>query len=387
MTSMRRALSAAGLSGAAALLGALGGASWYYGRVLTDPPADLQPRPREDRDRVEIVRVDADRVALRGPAADRAGVWGVTDGRAYLRVGPVLERGEQWDEETWWRRATVLAGVPTTGPAHLDPSAYPDSPDALGLPVAEVVYDTPLGPAPAWRVDPAPSAPDHRRDTWVIAVHGRSGRRNEAFRLAPTLHRLGLTLLTISYRNDPDGPRSPDNRSHLGATEWEDVEAAVRFAREHGARRVVLLGFSMGAMLSLVFLRRSEEARHVAATILEAPVLDWEPVLRMAAVDRGIPRAAVPVLLPATMAWAGASVGIDWTELRVETRQELPPTLLIHGTADETVPVEVADAFAHTHPGVTQLRVGEAGHVRCWNQDPDHYEATVASFLRGVLDA
>lgn len=383
---MRGTLPAAGLSGAAALLGVLGGATWYYGRQLTEPPAELWPPEPDEDSRVEIVQVRPDRVALDGPAAERPGVWGLTDGSAYLRIHGILDR----NATGCWRASRVLEGQPRPGTAHLDATAYPEDPAVLGLPVEEVSYQTPLGPAPAWWFPPPEgadgAAPDRAR-TSVVAVHGRSSRRNEAFRLVPTLHRWGAGVLSIAYRNDPEGPRSPDNRSHLGATEWEDVEAAVRFALAGGAERVVLLGYSMGALLSLAFLQRSQLAERVGATILEAPVLDWEPVLRLAARARGVPRAAVPVLLPATMAWTSSRVGIDWSELAfTDEEHRLPPTLLIYGTADETVPIDITDAFATARPEVTTLRMEGAGHGRCWNHDPVRHQAGVKRFLTAALD-
>ncbi len=64
------------------------------------------------------------------------------------------------------------------------------------------------------------------------------------------------------------------------------------------------------------------------------------------------------------------------------------PKLLIHGDADRTVPIALADTLADSRPDiVTYLRVPGAGHVRSWNVDPDRYESTVRDFLATVAPA
>ena len=79
------------------------------------------------------------------------------------------------------------------------------------------------------------------------------------------LHRLGLTVLLATYRNDAGAPASPDGYYHLGATEWEDVEAVVAHAVAEGAEDVVLVASSMGAVLACRFLLRSPLAGRVSA--------------------------------------------------------------------------------------------------------------------------
>ncbi len=56
----------------------------------------------------------------------------------------------------------------------------------------------------------------------------------------------GYTSLVVSYRNDGDAPNSDDHRYALGDREWQDVSSAIEYAFEHGAERIVLLGYSMG---------------------------------------------------------------------------------------------------------------------------------------------
>jgi uncharacterized protein len=371
----RRALSVAGLTGTAALLAAAGGVTWIYASRVIEPP---QRRPVEplDSDQVVVVHLTDDEVTLTGTDADRPGWWGLRWDGGYARIGPALRRrGAQVTRPVSFRRGDA---APAT-PALLDPWAAPaDDPTVLGVPVEEVVVDGPIGPLPAWRFTPtAPST-----STWAVLVHGRSGSRVETLRLAGACLAAGLPTLAISYRNDPDAPPSPDGRSHLGATEWEDVEAAVAWALEHGADDVVLVGLSMGGACVAEVLRRSSLASRVRAVVLEAPVLDWGPVLRRAAADRGLPSAVLPLLLPPTMALASARSRIDFRSLGSFDGIEVVPVLLLHGDADTTVPVELADALAATAPEVvTYLRIADAGHLRAWNLAREEVEAAVTGFL------
>ena len=375
---MRRAWSVAGLSSTAAVAAAAGGASWYYASRLTEPPADLAVAEPASIDVVELVELSDDRVVLRGPDADRPGCWGLDQGRGeeggYARADEVLAV----DGDLVTRAATVVLDGLAPGPARLDRYAWPPRGEVLDPPAREVVYESGVGPAPAWFV------PGHD-DTWVICVHGRAADRHEGFRFVRTIARRDHPVLMISYRNDRDAPRSPDNRSHLGHTEWRDVEAAIDHAVDHGARAVVLVGYSMGGACVVQCSRRSERAHRIRALVLEAPVLDWGPVVRRAALDRGLPRALLPALLPMAMGLARLRVGVDFADLRSDPAALDVPTLLIHGEADDVVPVELSDALAAARPDiVTYLRVPGAGHVRAWNTSPDHVELSLGAFLESV---
>jgi uncharacterized protein len=377
--STRRALSTVGLGGTAALLAVAGGASWYYAGRITEPPG-LRTVAPPAADRVEIVAVDHATLTLRGPDAARGGWWGVATEHGYARVGPPV--GD--DDGLVVRPVELRTGTLEAGATGLL-DAYAAPPDPRHLPgvgdtVREVAIPGPVGELPSWWF-PAPGP------TWAILVHGRSSVRQEAFRVVPLLHGLGMPALAISYRNDPEGPPSPDGRSHLGATEWQDVEATVAWARERGARDVVLIGMSMGGACAAELVRRSPLAGHVRALVLDAPVLDWGPVIRRAAITRGLPAAVLPLLLPPTMRLAERRSQIDWHGLRHMHDPEGydRPTLLIHGDEDPTVPVELADAFADTRTDVvTYLRVLGAGHVRAWNHDRVRYEQTLTAFLGEV---
>lgn len=364
-------------------MAAAGGATWYYARRITEPPVDAKPLPVRPEDRLHVLgelTTDAT-LTVRGVGAGRRGRWGVSWGDGYAQVGRVVEE----DGEIATRELLASWGSPARADteAVFEGYAYPPQAQAPGLPVEEVSFRSPVGDLPAWYY-PADG------DTWAIFVHGRSAAKHEAFRALPTAHARGMPCLTISYRNDADAPRSPDGHSHLGATEWEDVEAAVVYALSRGAKDVVLVGYSMGGALVVNFLRVSPKVDRVRGIVLEAPVLDWGPVLRRAAEARGLPPAVLPVLLPATMAVARMNTGIDWRSMRhLDASSDLRhPTLLIHGDADEVVPVELADSLAAARPDLIRyLRVPGAGHVRSWNVAPEAYEEALGSYLDEMLEA
>lgn len=366
--------SLAGLTGTAAIVAAAGGATWHYTSRLTEPPGDVVAEPPPLGDLVDVVGSTATHVRLRGLGAARTGTWGVEMPGGYLQVGAIVDV----DDGVVEREATLLAGTVRPGsPGWLDAYAWPF--DGTGLPgtVREVTFTTELGAAPATLV-----MPEQAGTTWLVTVHGRTGHRSEGFRLASVVVPHGMPTLCISYRNDGEGPRSPDDRSHLGDTEWADVDAAVAFALAHGATHVVLAGFSMGGACVTAALRHGEHADAVLGTILEAPVLDWRPVVRLAAERRGLPRAMLPALLPATMRLATARHGIDWSRTRSEPGTVAREMLLLHGDEDETVPVATSDALAEARPDlVTYVRFPGAGHVRCFNQDRERYQVAVLDWL------
>ncbi|MFD7654589.1 alpha/beta hydrolase family protein [Actinosynnema sp. NPDC059797] len=346
--------------------GALG-AGWYYSGELLDP-ANARPGYRE-----EVVSSTAGTVTLRESSVTALpGTWGLVWPGGSAEVGAVT--GRSGDGVV---RELRGAAPPDGTRARLDAAVWPTDPrTARGLAYEEVPIRTELGDAPAWLV-PATSS------TWVVAVHGRGGSRAEVLRIAPVLHDLGLPVLAVTYRNDEGAPRSPDGLYHLGDTEWRDVEAAVRYALEHGARDVVLYGWSMGGAIVGQFLGRSAEADEVAAVVLDAPVVSWSRTLELQSRNRGVPERFTAV----------AELVSDWRadlefgrfDLAGHPPAHRPPTLLFHGGADGTVPVGASRELATAAPGlgwpVRYVEVPAAEHTAAWNADPAAYERVVAEFL------
>lgn len=341
----------------------VGGIGWYYSGQLLN--VSHGPEPYDLR----VAAADADTVRLTRTAdSARPGTFGLAWPGGAALVGNVLR------DDAPVTRLLLGPGPPTGSPARLVTAVWDGDPhSARGLAFSEVDVPDPLGPMPAWYVAGT-------RATWVLMVHGRGGSRQEGLRILPTLHRLGLPVLDLSYRNDVGAPRSPDGLYHLGGTEWRDVEAGVQYAVDHGAERVVLYGWSMGGAVVEAFLQRSAYAGKVVAAVLDAPVLDWRATLDLQAANRGLP-GFLTTVAEHIISWR---IGIDWDDFDLVRHADRirVPTLLLHGGTDTTVPVEPARALARARPSVVTYReFARADHTQEWNVDPAAYEAAVMRFL------
>ncbi|GAB2989740.1 alpha/beta hydrolase family protein [Saccharothrix stipae] len=352
------------------LSGGLLGFGWYYSGELLDP---VNARPGY-RDTVTssasgTVSLAESRVTV------LPGTWGLVWPGGGAKVGPVTQRSE----------GTVVRELQGMAPAdgtrvRMETAVWSTDPaTAHDLEYTDVRIPTELGDAPAWLV-PATSS------TWVVAVHGRGGTRAEALRVMPALHALGLPVLAVTYRNDEGAPASPDGLYHLGDTEWRDVEAAVRYAREHGAREVVLYGWSMGGAIVGQFLGRSAEADDVAAVVLDAPVVSWTRTLELQSRNRNVPEQLVPIA-ELVSDWR-VDLDFDRFDLRANPPPRKPPTLLFHGDADGTVPVQASRDLAAAADRLgwplRYVEVPAAEHTAAWNVDPETYEQALTEFLRSV---
>jgi fermentation-respiration switch protein FrsA (DUF1100 family) len=59
--------------------------------------------------------------------------------------------------------------------------------------------------------------------------------------------------------------------------------------------------------------------------------------------------------------------------------------LILHGDADETVPIDVSRAFVAARPDIVTLHVVPgAGHVEAVNFEPALYASSIQRWLRGL---
>jgi alpha-beta hydrolase superfamily lysophospholipase len=302
----------------------------------------------------------------------RPGVYGL-----YWPTGhAIVEAVSSSSPTTVTRRLTALQGHLASGTkVGLNARVYQGNPEQmLGLSFLNVKVPDELGPMPAWLI-PA------RSRTWAILVHGINASREDGLRIVPTLHADGLPSLLITYREDVGAPASPDGHHHMGQTEWRDLQAAARYALAHGAKRLVLVGYSMGGAIVSQFMENSSLAHSVAGLILDAPALDWKAILSFNAKEMGLPS-----FLANPVEWAiDLRIKPNWNSLdALDHHADFHlPILLFHGLDDEIVPISSSDAFAKELPGwVSYYRVPYAGHTESWNVDRALYARRVSAFLR-----
>ena len=306
------------------------------------------------------------------------GVWGLAWDGGYGQVQDLVSVGEDRVE----RRYTQLLGTPVAGQkVAFDEYAFPaEAGAARGTPLRAVFVDGPQGDYPAYL-----AAGDG--DVWVIALHdrGQDGRRQVA-RILPTLVEDGFPVLVLNYRNDPGAPPDPDGHYHWGVEEWQEVEAAVGYAFSQGAKGVVLYGWGMGGSIAAGFVYESPLRARALGIILDSAVLDLGAYADAGERSRGLQR----FLDDAAKALAAFRFDIKWSAVnQVKRADELTvPVLLMHGTADDRMPVSVADDLAAARPDLVTLeRFEGAAHNQLWNADATRYERAVAGFLRSVVSA
>ena len=258
---------------------------------------------------------------------------------------------------------------------------YYATPADAGLHARDITLATPAGPCPAWRIDGDPS-------TWAIHIHGLGSTRAGTLRGVLAATELGYTSLVVSYRNTAEGPPVGTGRSTLGDTETPDVDEAIGYAVRRGAQRIVIFGWSMGAAIALQLADHPRHQGLIAALVLDSPVFNWTEVIKTNCARSGLPAAAGHLAAPwLTLTPLARTVGLpgriplrsfDWTARAADLTT---PTLILHGTRDDSVPIRLSQALRDARPDLVELETFDAGHTLCWNTDPDRWHETVTTWL------
>jgi pimeloyl-ACP methyl ester carboxylesterase len=339
--------------------------------------------PAHDRARVgtldlQVTAISDQTVTLRAAARktsigpDAAGRYRLEGARGSGNAGRVIESNGV---------IAVREYTPGTGEiragdyVRLDAYSHAEDPlDSHGMEFETVTFSSPLGQFPAWYVPGS-------TDTWAILTHGKGADRREALRMLPTLNEAGFHCLVITYRNDREVAPSRSGKYSYGRDEWEELDGAVAYALAHGARDIVLAGFSMGGAITLSFMANSPNSAAVSALILDAPMWHLEKTVSSGARAAGVPERVLVLsnwlsAIRYRFSWADFDYHSTLSDIHV-------PILLFHGDADRTIPVDLSDAAAAQRPDIiTYIRVPGAGHVRAWNIDPEAYRQAVLEFVR-----
>jgi acetyl esterase/lipase len=156
----------------------------------------------------------------------------------------------------------------------------------------------------------------------------------------PPLTAAGYTVFSVNHRGAP--------RFHYPAA-IEDVQRAIRFVRANaprfgidGARLGGLGGSSGGNLIALAALRAAPGIAGDGDAVNREPATLQAIVLRAAVTDlRALPTAAGANLVVAYMEsppGGAASALYDAASPITQVRAGAPPTLLIHGDADDLIP-------------------------------------------------
>lgn len=242
------------------------------------------------------------------------------------------------------------------------------------------------GVAEAWEIGDRDTA-DGR---WTIHVHGLRSSRNGALRSTPAAAAAGWMSLVVSYAGDEECAPADSLPSTLGTREWRDVDDAISYAVDQGAREIVLVAWSMGGTIAMLALEQSAHRDRVTALVLVAPALDWTRVVENAVADAHLPRsvagASMRILGSALGARAlGLIEGVDAPALNwVDGPRPAPrvPTLIVHSLRDPVVPVSGSLAYVKRHPEAELVAFDATGHCNEANQDPTRFHDAIAGFLR-----
>ena len=212
----------------------------------------------------------------------------------------------------------------------------------------------------------------------VIISGGHKGQRQGALGIAVALWRKGFNVVLYSYRGMSGADRKPIT---FGIKEVLELQAVIAFARKRIPQaRIGLLGFSMGAVVSLL---GAAGEPGVEALVLDSPFSD----LRSLLIENVRGRVRLPgkpfVWLAGLMLRArSGSTLADCSPISVLSSLEPRPLFFIHGGADDITSVNHSRRLYDAYRGPREIWIVQgAPHAGAYFADRPLYVERVAGFF------
>jgi pimeloyl-ACP methyl ester carboxylesterase len=233
----------------------------------------------------------------------------------------------------------------------------------------------------AWFIDGAsPQAPT------VLALHGVGAQRGDAVGLMRLFAEHGIAVLAPDAR----GHGESGGTASFGVRERYDLAAWMDYLQLRRPRTCVVgFGVSMGAAQILQAVSLGD--RRLCGVIAEASFSSFREVAydrigQFVAAGPWLGRWALRPAVEAAFLYVQMRSGAN---LRRATPVEAVrgariPILLIHGGADDNIPLRHSQALAAANPSIRLWIVPNAGHYGSWAAAPDEYPRRVLAFVHEV---
>jgi fermentation-respiration switch protein FrsA (DUF1100 family) len=218
----------------------------------------------------------------------------------------------------------------------------------------------------------------------VICCPGYRGTKSDLIGISYALWRAGFNVLTFDFHGHGADHGAPVT---LAYREVRDLFGALDYAHTRVAHaQIGVIGFSMGAAVTILAAARRQDVRAVVA---DSPFATHEDVVAHA-IERvtRLPGRRLARLADTFLGWRAGYRHRDVRPVAEVAAIAPRPLLLIHGAADRTIPVEHAYRVYEAAGAPKELWIGEgADHCGTYFLDRPGYCARVAAFFERAFDA
>lgn len=214
----------------------------------------------------------------------------------------------------------------------------------------------------------------------VIFAHGYRSNRlmgGKSLELGRELVSKGFNVLTFDFRGHGTSSSAPVT---LGSMECHDLMGAISYAKQRGASRIGLIGYSMGAAASLMTASTEPAVRAVVADSSFSNL--YEYLSASLPGMRFLPVLVIPYIIHINRVFGGVDARQVSPRHAVENVSPRP-ILFIHGDNDVVVPVSESQRLKDSSSGPSdQLWVVKgAEHAGCYEAAPEEYTRRVVTFM------
>jgi len=246
-------------------------------------------------------------------------------------------------------------------------------PSQLGLAYEDLFLASGEETLHAWFL-PAVDVPDPAPG--VLFLHGNAENISSHVGSVHWLPAHGFHVLLFDYRGYGNSTGRPD----LEGVEL-DAEAALRTLRarpEVDPERIVVFGQSLGGSIALPMLERVQQELPVAAVVVDSAFASYRGIARDKLAQVWI---TWPLQWPLSFLFPD-----DPRPVESIARLEVPSVLVVHGEADEVVPIEHGRRLTDAAPeGTAFWSVPGAGHIQVF-ADPE-WQRRLVDHLRAGFEA
>ncbi len=220
-------------------------------------------------------------------------------------------------------------------------------------------------------------------DNWVIVVHGYQSSETSSQKIARHFYKRGFNALTISLRAHGE---SEGRYIGMGELDKDDLFLwTEHIVKKNKNAKIVYHGTSMGSATVLFAsgLSLPENVRAIVSDCGYASV--WDIFANELKNRFGLP--TFPVLdMADIMGRIKAGYSIKNASVLKAVKNSRTPTLFIHTTSDDFVPVAMAYDLYKAHPGVKDLYIVRgANHTEAKYVNMDAYYTKIMNFLENKL--